>query len=160
MNIKINENDTILTDGIGFSNCGTRLYYKIKYKWSEEDKCMVPYFDKPVDMFKMIQASKNATDINAIVQRAAAGDVSVINVKNGAYEDISEIPDNLNDMHNLNIEAINSFSKLDPKLQVLFDNDFNKFAAAVADGSYITTINNVILANNKVEEKPESDGDK
>ena len=119
---------------------------------------MIPYFDKPVDMFKMIQACKNSTDINAIVQRAAAGDVSVLNVKNGSYADVSEVPDNLNDMHNLNIEAINSFNKLDPNIQVLFDNDYNKFAQAVEDGSYVNIINQAILKKNnenKVKEESE-----
>lgn len=144
-----------LSDKIGISSSGTNLYYKIKYKWSEEDKCMIPYFDKAVDMFKMIQASKNSTDINAIVQRAAAGDVSVLNVKNGSYADISDMPDNLNDMHSVNTEALNSFAKLDPNIQVLFDNDYNKFAEAVENGTYVNIINQAILNKNskQVEEK-------
>lgn len=144
---------------IGVSSSGSRIYQPVDYEYSEKLKMIVPVFKKKLDRYKMIQASKNATDIAAIVKRAAAGDISVLNVHQGFYGDFSDVPDNLNDMHQLNIEAINSWSKLDPNIRKLFNNDYDQFAEAVSNGSYVNVINEALKV--KTDDKPqESEGDK
>lgn len=139
----------------GVSSCGSNLYYPIKYKWSEEDGCMVPYFDKPLNRYEMIQASKDSTDIHAIINRVKLGDVSVLNVMPGVDDiDVSEIPNNINDAVQLQSSVMNQFVNLDPKLRALFNNDFNEFSKAVSDNTYIDIINKSLVAvNNESEVK-------
>lgn len=130
------------------SSSGTPIYQPVDYEYSEFDKCMVPVYNKKLDRYKMIQASKNATDISAILARAKAGDVSVLHVRDEVYADVSNVPDNINDVHALNIEVLNGWSKLDPNLKKLFDNDYNKFTEAIENGSYIDVINNALKVDN------------
>lgn len=138
---------------IGKSHPGYRFYYKVNYKYDENAKCHVPYFDKPVDMWQMIQASKASVDITTIVKRATLGDLTVLHLGEKPYGDISDIPDNLNDLNQFNKQAINDFIGLDPSIRNLFDNDVSKFAKAVEDGSYVDVIKKAL--NPKVEEKKE-----
>lgn len=133
---------------IGVSSSGCSIYCPIDYEYSEKEKCMIPVFNRKLDRYKMIQASKNATDISAILARAKAGDISVLHVRDEVYADVSNVPDNINDVHALNIEALNGWSKLDPNLKKLFDNDYNKFSEAIENGSYVDVINNALKVEN------------
>lgn len=85
------------------SSSGTKNYFKVQYKYDEQSKCHVPYFDKPIDMFQMIQASKASVDITTIVQRATLGDMTVLHLGEKPYGDIADIPDNLNDLNSMNL---------------------------------------------------------
>lgn len=131
------------------SSSGTKNYFKVNYKYDEEAKCHVPYFDKPIDMFQMIQASKASVDITTIVQRATLGDMTVLHLGEKPFGDIADIPDNLNDLNKMNLEAINNFAKLDPSIKKLFNNDLNSFVKAVEDGSYIDVITKGLIGSNE-----------
>lgn len=143
----------------GVSSSGSKDYYQVKYKYSEKDKCFIPYFDKPINLYEKIQASKASVDINTIVNRATLGDVTVLNVGKPTYTDISNIPDNLNDLNHMNLESLNSFAKLDPSIKAVFDNDVNKFISAMQDGSYADKIVNALNAkkDNQANDKKEGD---
>lgn len=138
-----------IKNNIGVSSSGSRIYCPIDYEYSDKHKCMIPVFNKKIDRYKTIQASKNSTDIAAIVKRAAAGDVSVLHVRDEVYADVSQMPDNLNDVHSLNIEALNGWSKLDSNIKKLFNNDFETFSNAVENGSYINVINEALNVKNE-----------
>lgn len=71
-----------------------------------------------------------------------------MHVSSPTYADISDIPDNLNDMHNLVNIGINGFYKMSKEFRDIFDNDFDKFSNAVDDNSYIDTINKYIESKN------------
>ena len=141
---------------IGVSSSGSKFYIPVVYKYSEEDKCFIPVEGKKVNRYEMIQASKSSCDINYIVKRALAGDNTALNVRVPQYADVSEVPDNLNDLHEMNIEAINNFSKLDPNIKKLFNNDVQTFINAVSDGSYINVINNALNVKEEVQESEAS----
>ena len=142
-----------------YSSVGSKYFTPIEYKYSEDDKCFIPAFGKPINRYEMIQASKPATDINIIVKRAIAGDLSGLNVRVPNYVDISNVPDNLNDLHAFNNMSIDSFKKLDPKIQKLFNNNVDNFIEAINNGSYQQIISNAISNERKVDnyEKKESD---
>jgi len=139
------------------SSSGSPYYTPVDYKYSEDDKCFIPIQGKTINRYEMIQASTPATDINYIVKRALAGDITALHVNNSTYADISDIPDNLNDMHNLVNIGINGFYKMSKEFRDIFDNDFEKFSEAVNDNSYIDTINKYVdsknLENDNVEKK-------
>lgn len=149
---------TKIDEKIYYSSSGSREYAPLKYKYDDECKCMVPYFDKPLDRFKMIQASKNSTDIAAIVQRADAGDITALHVHGDEYYgDVSDVPTNINDINEQKLNAINSFYKMDPKIRNLFNNDVNEFLESLEDNSYVEKINSALKP---VDNGNESVGDK
>ena len=144
---------------VGVSSSGSRYYYQVKYKYDEESKCHVPYFDKPLNMFEMIQASKSSVDINTIVKRAQVGDLAVLHLGEKPYGDVSNIPDNLNDLNEMNLQAVNQFISLDPSIRILFDNDVNKFSKAIEDGTYIDTINKAFAPKKEQKVEDKKDGE-
>ena len=116
---------------------GTGIVYHIDYEYSIKDKCMVPVLSKPIDQYAMIQASKSSCDINVILNRAKAGDISVLNVNpNAAYTDISEVPDNLNDAHEAMQRAKDNWNNLPEEARAIFNNDYMVMAEAVEKGTY------------------------
>lgn len=127
---------------IGVSSSGSRYFTPIEYKYDEEAKCHVPVNGKKIDRYAMIQASKPTCDINYIYNRAKAGDLSVLNMQVPTYADVSEVPNNLNDLHQMNVEAINGFYKLDPAIRNLFNNDVDYFIESMNNGK----VNDIIKA--------------
>ena len=146
-------------ESIGVSSSGTKYYTPIEYIYSEEDKCFIPKEGKKVNRYEMIQASKPSCDINYIVKRALAGDMTALNVKAPTYADVSEMPDNLNDLHNLNVGVINQFYQLDPNLRKAFNNDVDVFAASLENGNFNDVISNFVKSQEKTE-PVESEGTK
>lgn len=141
------------------SSSGDAIYKPIAYKYDNDSKCMVPYFDKPQDRYAMIQASKAKVDINDIIKRAQCGDVSVLNMKHEIQlDDVSNMPDNLNDAHQLSVQALNNWSSLSPDVRKIFGNDLDVFMNAVEDGSYIQTINDALKPKEKENVVVEGDG--
>ena len=143
------------------SSSGSRYYTPIEYVYDEELKLMVPKFGKKLDRYAMIQASKPSCDINYIVKRALAGDYSALNVRVPNYADISDVPDNLNDLHAFNAEALNNFYKLDPNIRKLFNNNVDTFIEALNNGTYAGIISNALNIENSSNENKsnESEGE-
>lgn len=127
---------------IGVSSSGSKYYTPIEYVYDEKVKCHVPKLGKKLDRYSMIQACKPTCDINYIYNRAKAGDISVLNMHVPTYADVSEVPDNLNDLHQMNVEAINGFYKLDPNIRKLFNNDVDYFIESMNNGK----VNDIIKA--------------
>ena len=141
-----------MSDKVEFvSSSGSPYYVPIEYEYSEKDKCFVPKSGKKVNRYEMIQASKPSCDINYIVKRALAGDYTALNVNTPNYADISEVPNNLNDLHSMNVQAINSFSQLDPNIRKLFNNDVDVFIEAINNGTYANVINEALSVKNNEE---------
>lgn len=154
----VKNNPCVKSRSNDLSFCGSRTDSNIEYKYDDDAKGMVPFFGKPFNRYDMIQAAKASVDINDIVQRAKTGDVSVVNVKQVLpYTDVSQVPDNINDAHTLTTEALNSWSKLNPEVRSIFNNDLDSFMTASEDGSLRSKINDYYLNKDKVEAK---DGDK
>lgn len=146
------QNESIKEE-IGVSSIGSQFYTPIEYIYDEKCKFMVPKFGKAVNRYEMIQASKPSCDINYIVKRALAGDMTSLNVKVPTYADVSDMPDNLNDLHSLNTEAINSFYKLDPNIRKLFNNNVDSFIEAVNNGTYSQIISDALNVSEEVKEE-------
>ena len=127
---------------VGVSSSGNRYYTPIEYVYDEKVKCHVPTLGKKMDRYAMIQACRPTCDINFIYNRAKAGDYSVLNMHVPTYADVSEVPDNLNDLHQMNVEAINGFYKLDPAIRKLFNNDVDYFIDSMNNGK----VNDIIKA--------------
>lgn len=140
-----------IDENIFCSNVGSHFRQDVCYKWSEKDNCMIPYFGDKYSLYDKIQLAKSQVDIDMILKRAKAGDTSVLHVRNEYYGDISDIPDNMNDLHQLNESISKSFDTLDPNIKALFNNDLGVFSQAVANGSFNDTINSYLESLKKSE---------
>lgn len=138
-------------NNVGVSSSGTKFYTPLEYVYSEEDKCFIPKEGKKINRYEMIQASKPSCDINYIVKRALAGDSTALNVKTPTYADVSDMPDNLNDLHSLNVGVVNQFYQLDPNLRKAFNNDVDSFAASLENGTFNDVISNFVKSQEKTE---------
>lgn len=140
-----------------YSNPGTMYKQDIEYKYNDKLGYMEPFFGEKYNLYEKIQLAKSTVDLDMIIKRAKAGDMSVLNVRQANYADVSEIPDNINDLNALENSISDSFNKLDPNVRALFGNDVSAFANAVSNGSYIETINNYVSALNSKTEVKEGD---
>lgn len=139
------------------SCCGSKFKNPIEYYYDNDAKCMCPRIGKPLNRYDMIQAAKAKVDINDIIKRAQCGDVSVLNMKHEIdVSDVSQIPDNINEAHQLNINALNAWANLSPEIRNIFGNDLDTFAKAAEDGS----VNQIVVDafNKKKEEAAASQG--
>ena len=67
---------------------------------------------EPFDMDEYIQSFKEDTDIYAILKKFnMSGDISLLNQKQGFYEDISDLPDNHFDLEHLNEKITMSYNE-------------------------------------------------
>lgn len=64
------------------------------------------------NVYEMIQAAAKDVDIYTILERYENGDLAAINKKNGFYEDISEIPNNINELNEAAKNARTVFDSL------------------------------------------------
>lgn len=142
------------------SSSGSKFYTPIDYQYDEKSKGFVPVFGKKINRYEMIQASKPSCDINYIVKRALAGDMTALNVKTPNYADISDMPDNLNELNELNKNSIGSFDTLDNNIKALFNNNVDTFINAIEDGSYVDIINNYVKTVKEKVVVEKKDGDK
>ena len=65
-----------------------------------------------LDFYSYIQSWRDECDINILMAKFVNGDKTALMQKVGAYLDISEIPDNFNDMLNLTTKAQAIFDQL------------------------------------------------
>lgn len=123
------------------SNVGSHYKQDILYKFDVKSNCMVPYLGEKYDQYEKIQLAKTQVDLDTIIKRAKAGDTSVLNVNNANYGDISNMPDNLNDLNDLYRSIDSNFNSLPKEIRNLFGDDIEVFSKGVASGSYQKTIN-------------------
>lgn len=80
-------------------------------------------WDKPVDIYSMIQANKEETEIEYIMRRATEGDPSILNMVNGQYMDVTDLPKTLAKAQQLVIEQTNKFMDLPWEIRREYNND-------------------------------------
>lgn len=138
------------------TSSGSKFSRNVEYKFDTKLNCMVPYLGEKFNLYEQIQLSKTQVDLDNIIKRARAGDTSVLHMRNGSFADVSDIPDNLNDLNSLHATIEEQFNALSPELRNLFGNSVESFGNSVANGSYNDTINNYVNAlNSRTEVKKE-----
>lgn len=109
----------------------------------------VPYLERARmhDLNAIVQASKDATNIYKILDRFALGDYSVLNRTKPMYSDVSSLPQNLLEIHDMMLRCDSKFNQLDPELRSQFG-DLAGFASSVYDGSVSSKINTFVSKKN------------
>ncbi len=75
-----------------------------------------------------INAAFDDTSIYRMIDKYLNGDVNALNVRNGEYVDLTQVPKDLIEAHKMKTFAIKSFNNLPIEVRDLFDNDPAKFA--------------------------------
>lgn len=75
------------------------------------------------DMYEYIQSFKDDTDIYKLLKRVGvSGDTSLLQVSNGVYADISDIPQNIHQFKNIYNNVLNAKNKVDINTIINKDN--------------------------------------
>lgn len=93
---------------------------------------------------EIINSYKESTDIQIILQRAAIGDMSGLNVKNPMYGDFTQVPKTFAEVLQLQMDSERLFNNLPADVRQKFDNDKNKFFAQSGTVEWYENIKDVI----------------
>ena len=79
------------------------------------------------DIYEKIQSYAEECKIENILARAAAGDVDILNQRQGFYADITNSPKNLAEAQNSILKLKQGFDELPAEVREKFDNSAEKF---------------------------------
>lgn len=88
-----------------------------------------------------INSFADSVDLQKLMERYQAGDISVLSKRVGEYMDTVGMPDNLLDAKLMMMNGEKAFSELPPKVKEQYGNDPMKFIQACQDGSIKNVIN-------------------
>lgn len=80
-----------------------------------------------------IASFEESCDIHTLIKRFNEGDLTALNKRQGMYGDFTNMPKNMAEMLQLQIDARIAFDSLDVETKKKFDNDLNKFLATAGD---------------------------
>ena len=86
------------------------------------------------DIYEKIQESKDGTLLYNILERYTAGDIEVLNKRQGMYGDVTNLPTNLAEAQQLIIEAENTFKNLPIDIRREFNHSITEFMAGIENG--------------------------
>lgn len=79
------------------------------------------------DIYQDIQSYAEECKIENIIARAAAGDMSALNQRQGMYADITNTPKNLAEAQNMILKLSSEFDRLPSDIKKQFDNSKEKY---------------------------------
>lgn len=97
-----------------------------------------PYLvkDGETDVYAIIQSHKEECDINILLQKYTAGDMTVMR-KDGQYVDITDLPENMHEMVNYISAQRERFEALPTAIKQKFENSFEVWATAAGTGDWL-----------------------
>ena len=122
------------------SNPGNR--YKSNYIGDVQHNGMIELHETGKDdLWALHNACKNDADINVIVARFCAGDVSVLSRRQGFFGDFSDMPTNLAEFMNAGVTSQEAYNKLPDDVKEKFP-DFKSWLDALSNGEFIEVLKN------------------
>lgn len=88
-----------------------------------------------IPVYERIQSYHESTKLSTKLKRFAMGDVAALGVPRDCDVDLVGIPTNLQDVLNARKKVENDFNSLPGDVRAIFENDFQRFYAAVNDGT-------------------------
>lgn len=132
------------------SECGSPVRDTFKFVYDEKFGCPRSVKSGSIDWQAYIDASKDSTDINLIVQRVSNGNLAPLHVMDGSavYQDVSKLPNNMQELSKFADSLQTDFNKFPDDIKVLFDNDYQTFVKCTMNGS----VNSILskYAENKI----------
>lgn len=110
------------------SNPGNPMH-KVRHGEVKEDGTIRLVVDRLEDTNKIIDSYRASTDIHNIIARIQAGNIELLNQKQGFFGDVTELPKTYAEMLDLIHKGEEFFNKLPAKVKEEYNNDFNQFFA-------------------------------
>lgn len=109
------------------------------------------------DLFEYIQSFKDETDINTLIQRAEAGDLTAFS--SAVFGDFTDMPESYSDALNIVIEAEREFNHLPVEIKERFQNDFHQYIVSAGQPEWLEKlgIKNAVEEATKKEEVNENE---
>lgn len=105
------------------------------------------------NIYEKIQASLESSKLENIIKKVTQGDLTDLNVKEGQYIDISNMPTNMIELQNTIMIAKGEFEKLDANTRKKFDNSVEKYISLYGSEEWA---NNMGLGKKTEEPKKET----
>lgn len=112
-----------------FVSCAGDPLHPVQHGIVKDDGSIELVVDRLEDTDEVIDSYRESTEIYNIIQRIQAGDVSLLNKKNGFYGDVTEMPKTYAEMLDLMHRGEEFFNKLPANVKEEYNNDFNQFFA-------------------------------
>ena len=107
------------------SPSGTDYLQNYQEEINDGVKTLIP--TTQTNVFNMIQIDQPNVQIENILQRAAMGDMSALNARQGTYCDATTMPKNLMQAQNLVIKMKNEFDLMPTEIKEKFGNSADKY---------------------------------
>lgn len=115
----------------GSSPVGSRIRPRYRKDCRENPPKLVKVGE--TDQYAFVQSFKDSCDIARIVERAMAGDVTVLQRVQGVYTDVTALPETMTELMNLGIIAADAWDKLNPDIKANFESE-EDFKNALING--------------------------
>lgn len=147
------DNDT----GKYITESGTKLIAKYAMKIDEKTgyEYLAPTGEYD-NVYDRIQADYPSTDINLLMERFALGDTEAINIKQGFYADVTNMPKTYAELFQRYEDAHKFFDELPTDLKEMFNNSFTEFWSEM-DSSSKSFNEKIEKYNERFEFSPEYD---
>ena len=87
-----------------------------------------------VDLYELHQTGRELCDLKTLIMRYQRGDLDALNVRDGFYADITELPTTPQDVARLAVEARSLFMRQSASDRAEYGNSVNKWLEAVMKG--------------------------
>lgn len=112
-----------------FISCPGDPLHPVQHGIVKEDGSIELILDRLEDTDAIIDSFRQSTEIYNIMARIQAGDISLLNQKQGFYGDVTEMPKTYAEMLDLIHRGEEFFNKLPADVKAEYNNDFNQFFA-------------------------------
>lgn len=111
------------------SDPGSKFLDEYEYTVDKEGVKKLVKSDSQINVYERIQADYDSTDINKLMLRFTLGDSSAINVREGKFLDVTEMPTTLAEVFDRAVQAEQLFDSLPTDLKEMFNNSASEFFA-------------------------------
>lgn len=127
----MNERNRMYGSRRGSAPVGSRMRPRYRKDCRENPPKLVKVGE--TDQYGFIQSFKDSCDIGRIVERAIAGDTTVLQRVQGIYTDCTDVPSTMTELMNLGIIGKNAWDNLSEEVKAKFENE-EDFRNALLNG--------------------------
>lgn len=141
------------------SNSGTPTLQEYEYKFEKSGHKMLVKKDSVINVYERIQADRDSTDINKLMERFALGDTEAININKGFFIDARDLPKNYAEVFERGLEAEQYFEGLPVELKEMFDNSHSVFFTEMGSDEFDKKVEryNDRFVDHSYDETPKND---
>lgn len=110
-----------------YSVSGTPTLQEYEYKLDKAGRKQLVKKDSFINVYERIQADRDSTDINKLMEKFALGDTEALEINKGFYIDARELPKDYREVFDRGIEAEQYFDSLPVELKQMFDNSYSVY---------------------------------